>query len=811
MSTNLKVKYFIVLPFFCFLFTLISSAQTITVLEELTNEPIPGVVLYNLKKNKSVVTDINGKALLEKFGSNETIFFQSILYIKTQIKKSEIEQNNYIVYLVPSVESLNQIVISASKFEQSKRDIPQTIVSVSAKEIAFANPQTSADLLENTGNIYIQKSQLGGGSPMIRGFSTNRLLITVDGVRMNNAIFRGGNLQNVISVDPFTVQNTEVTLGAGSVVYGSDAIGGVMSFYTKKPQLSYKDDLFLSANVLTRYATANTEKTGHFDFNLGYKKWAFLTSVSYTDFDDLRMGSNGPSDYLRNEYVVRENGEDIIRLNPNPQVQVPTGYSQINLMQKVRYEPSDNLNFDIGLYFSTTSDYPRYDRLIRPRGESLRSAEWEYGPQQWFMGNFQVTKVSSSSNFYDKLQATAAYQNFQESRSDRDFQSALREVRAENVDAISFNLDLEKSLSSKTTLFYGLEYLYNTVGSKGQEDNIDTDTSIATVTRYPNGSTWQSIAGYASLKYKPNPKFVFQSGLRYNQVIANADFTENNVFLNLPFDDAQVNTGALTGTAGITWSPSDMIQWKLNASTAFRAPNIDDVGKVFDSEPGSVVVPNKDLKAEYAYGGELGLKLNFNDKVIFDLATYYTFLDNALIRRDFELNGETEIIYDGELSNIQAIQNASQAWIYGFEVGVEVNFTEYLKLRSQYNIIGGTEENEGIEVPIRHIAPNFGRTHFIWKKKKLQLDAFLVYNNELSFNQLAPSEVGKDYIYASDEDGNPYAPSWQTLNLRTQYQWTDNFSITASLENITDQRYRPYSSGISAAGRNLILALKYTL
>jgi hemoglobin/transferrin/lactoferrin receptor protein len=80
-------------------------------------------------------------------------------------------------------------VISASKFKQEKRDVPQKIVTIAAEAIAFANPQTSADLLENSGNVFIQKSQLGGGSPMIRGFSTNRLLITVDGVRMNNAIF----------------------------------------------------------------------------------------------------------------------------------------------------------------------------------------------------------------------------------------------------------------------------------------------------------------------------------------------------------------------------------------------------------------------------------------------------------------------------------------------------------------------------------------------------------------------------------------------------------------------------------------------
>ena len=808
---NIKLQDSYIFTILLFLVLQLSFGQTITVLEKGSNEPISDVALYNLKKTKYVVTDFEGNANIDKFNDREIIFFQNFLYEKKQLRKFEIRENNQVVYLSPKVEGLKQIVISVSKFEQSKRDIPQSIVSLNAKEIALANPQTSADLLENTGNVFVQKSQMGGGSPMIRGFSTNRLLISVDGVRMNNAIFRGGNLQNVISIDPLSVQNTEVTLGAGSVVYGSDAIGGVMSFYTKRPQLSYKENQIINGNALVRYASANNENTGHFDINLGYKKWGFLTNVSYTDFDDLRMGSHGPDAYLRPQYVIRRNGEDIIVDNDNPKIQKPAGYDQINLMQKVRYEPMDNLKFDLGLFFSTTSDYSRYDRLIRPRGDVLRSAEWDYGPQQWFMGNFQVTKTSSSSSFYDKIKATVAYQNFKESRRDRNFQSSIREVREEDVDVLSFNLDLEKSFSSKASLFYGLEYLYNEVGSEGYEENIYTNSKTQNITRYPNGATWQSLAAYTSLKYKPNSKFVFQSGLRFNQIIARADFTAINAFLNLPFNKANINTGALTGTAGITWSPSNTIQWKLNASTAFRAPNIDDLGKVFDSEPGAVVVPNNDLRPEYAYGGELGLKLNFDNKVVLDMATYYTFLDNALIRRGFEINSESEIIYDGELSTVQAIQNASKAWIYGFEIGAEVNFSKALKLRTQYNIIGGTEDNNGVEEPVRHVAPYFGRTHLIWKKEKLLLDAFVVYNNELSFNQLAPSETEKDYIYALDRNGNPYSPSWYTLNLRTQYNWKDKITLTASLENITDQRYRPYSSGIAAAGRNLIVAINYRL
>ncbi|MDU8884809.1 TonB-dependent receptor [Yeosuana sp. MJ-SS3] len=797
--------------FYMLSFSLSLWSQEVKVIVKIANTPISNVAIYNSEQNIYTITNINGIANLDRFSDTEDIYFEHILHVNIKLNKQQIRANNNVIYLEQKVEDLEEIVLSASKFEQSKKDIPQKIVSISSRTIEFINPQTSADLLENTGNVYIQKSQFGGGSPMIRGFSTNRLLITVDGVRMNNAIFRGGNLQNIISIDPFSVQNTEITLGAGSVIYGSDAVGGVMSFYTKQPKLSYKDSIAFKADAIGRYASASDEKTGHLDFSFGMKKIAFLSSISFNAFNDLRMGKYGPKEYLRPEYVTTINNVDSIVENKDPRTQVPSGYNQINLMQKIKYEPYDNLSLDLGLYYTTTSDYPRYDRLIRYRGDNLRSAEWYYGPQRWFMANANISRLSSRSNLYDSFKVSVAYQNFQESRIDRDYQSEIRNIREEAVDMYSFNMDFEKNLSTKTEFFYGVEYVYNYIKSVGNEKNITSNTLFPTISRYPNGANWQSAAIYSSIKYKPNPRFVFQSGLRFNHVSSKASFKENNVYLNLPFESSKINAGALTGTAGISWSPNAILQWKLNASSAFRAPNIDDIGKVFDSEPGSVVVPNENLRPEYAYGGELGLKFNFSNKVILDFSTYYTYLDNALVRRDYMINGETEIIYDGELSNVQAIQNASKAWIYGFEFGMEINFSEHLKLTSQYNAIGGTEEDHDIEVPIRHVAPNFGNTHLIWSFNNFKIDVFANYNQELSFNQLAPSEIEKDYIYALDENGNPYSPSWYTLNLRTQYSINPSITLTANLENITNQRYKTYSSGIAAAGRNLILALKVEL
>ena len=206
----------------------------------------------------------------------------------------------------------------------------------------------------------------------------------------------------------------------------------------------------------------------------------------------------------------------------------------------------------------------------------------------------------------------------------------------------------------------------------------------------------------------------------------------------------------------------------------------------------------------------MALALNFDNIVKLDLATYYTYLHNALVRRDFTINGESEILYDGELSTVQAIQNASKAWIYGFEVGAEVNVSKSVQLTTQYSIVGGTEEDDaGMEVPVRHVAPAFGNAHLIWKNEQLKFDGYINFNGELSNNDLSPSVAG--YLFAEDENGNPYSPSWYTLNLRSQYKVNASTTLSATLENITNQRYRTYSSGIAAPGMNLIVALKYSL
>lgn len=789
-----------------FLTSFFGWSQNVKILDSETKEPVADATLFNAAKTISKITDEEGRVDVSAFSNYESIFITHLAHREQRTTKAAMIAAGNTIYLEPGKNELGAVVLSVAKFRQESQNLAQQVVTVTPEEVAFRNPQTAADLLANSGEVYVQKSQLGGGSPMIRGFSTNRLLLSVDGVRMNTAIFRSGNLQNVINVDPFALSRTEVILGPGSVVYGSDAVGGVMNFYTLQPQLSKSENMAFSGNAVARFSTANTEKTGHVDFNFGTEKWAFLSSVSYSHYDDLRMGSHGAEEYLRPEYVERIDGEDVVVPNNHPREQVPTGFDQLHLMQKVRYVPNETWDFDLGVIYSTTSDYARYDRLTRKRKGQLRAAEWYYGPQDWLFSNLQVNKKGYGP-LYDQAKITAAYQHFKESRHDRDFGKDVLFETEEKVDAYSLAFDFNKNFE-KDRLFYGLEYVYNNVGSEGSQTNILSGSTTPDASRYPDGSSWQSIAAYISGQFRLGEKLTMQPGLRYNQVIVDATF--DDTFYDFPFAKAHINTGNLTGSLGLAWQVNTILGWKFNFSTAFRTPNIDDVGKVFDSEPGSVVVPNPDLKSEYAYNYEIGLNLNFDDVVKLDLAGYYTWLDNALVRRDFTLGGKEFIDYQGDSSRVQAIQNVAQATVVGLEAGVHILFTKNLHLRSQLNIINGNQdEDDGSKAPLRHAAPLFGNTHLIWQREKLKLDTYVDYNGQLNYSELAPSQQGNAYLYALDANGDPYAPRWHTLNIASQYQFNKSWQVTAALENITDQRYRPYSSGISAAGQNFVASVRF--
>ncbi len=790
---------------FISLFVNYSFSQTIRVIDFQNQTPIENVAIYNSDNTKTALTDKNGNANIDEFNKNDILTFQHPSYNNVTLTYDALKASNFIIKLSESFINLSEFVVSASKWEQNKNEVPNKIVSISAKDVVLENPQTAADLLGVSNEVFIQKSQLGGGSPMIRGFAANSILLVVDGVRMNNAIYRSGNLQNVISLDPNIIQSSEIIFGPGSIIYGSDALGGVIDFHTKNVKLAFGNNpTNLSANSMLRYSTANNEKSGHIDFNFGKKKWGFLTSVSFSDYDDLKMGNMHNDIYERHEYVGEYKGQDTILQNSNPNNQKFSGYNQINLMQKIRFKPNKNIDINYNFQYSNSSDIPRYDRLIQYSKGELKYAKWDYGPQKWMMNALNI-KLSNISSLFDEAKITMAFQDLEESRIDRKYKSETLRSRTEKVKAYSLNFDLDKKLSEKNTLFYGIEAIYNKVVSTGIKENIITGIEEQTASRYPDGkNNYYSLAAYGSFKSNINKKFTFTSGLRFNYTSLNSTFIDTS-FYDFPFNKIEIKNNAITGSLGLVFKPENHWQFNINLSSGFRAPNLDDVAKVFDSEPGNVVVPNENLKPEYVYNIDFSINKDFADKVKINTTFFYTNLIDAMVRRDFTINGKDSIIYDGELSKVEAVVNAGKAYIYGGSVSVMANITNKCIFKTFLTYTHG-EDDENI--PLRHVSPLFGSTSILYKMKNTEIEFYANYNGEISYKNLAHSERDKAYMYAIDNNGNPYSPAWFTINLKASYQLTPNLQIGAGIENILDYRYRPYSSGICAPGRNFIFSIR---
>lgn len=780
-------------------------AQKITISDYSSQKPIANVYIYDLDKKETALTDSLGQADISKFDKDEQLIFSHSSYQMIIIRKRELYATDYNLSLHKKIVDLNELIVSANKRPQTKKEIPNRIETITSKDAEFGNPQTAADLLNNSGQVFVQKSQLGGGSPMIRGFSANSVLIAVDGIRMNNAIFRSGNLQNVISIDPLAIEKTEVLYGPGSVIYGSDALGGVMDFITKDPILSDSAKLKTKANMLTRYSSANKEKTLHLDLSIAGKRLGSFTSFTFSGFDDLKMGTDGPSDYTRPEFVKRINGVDSIVTNSDINVQKESGYEQSFLVQKFMYKVNEHIKMKYAFLYATTSDVPRYDRLIQSRKGKLRYGEWKYGPQNWMMNSLTFS-ANTPNVMFDHLNVSVAWQKFQESRHNRNYQSNTRKNRTEKVDVVSVNFDFDNAISARSAIYYGYEGVGNWVDSKAEKENIVTKAKDKLSTRYPDGATYFTHAFYANYKLNLDKKTTFVAGMRYSHIDMRSKVDTS--FYPLPEPSIDLNTGSLTGSLGWAYRPTEKWQVNLNLASGFRAPNIDDAAKVFDSEPGQVIVPNPDLKPENIYTIDLGFHRKIGSIAGVELTGFYSSLNNAMVRGDYKVNGQDSIIYDGEMSKVEAIVNTASAKIYGFHINGFVDVYKGIQLKAAYTLTKG-ETNKGVAV--RHVSPAFGSAHMIYSDKRMKLDLYGVYNGQINYSTLAPDERDKPHLYAKDGTGQPFSPWWYTLNVKYSLSIGKMVEMGAGIENILDKRYRPYSSGITAPGRNFIVSMKATL
>jgi hemoglobin/transferrin/lactoferrin receptor protein len=660
---------------------------------------------------------------------------------------------------------------------------------------------TAADLLWSTGSVLVQQSQQGGGSPVLRGFEANRVLLVVDGVRMNNAIYRSGHLQSSITIDPQVLSQTQVILGPNSVAYGSDALGGVIHYQTREPKVGTRD---VSANASTAFRSPNSGWMGHVDFEINRQRLGSLTSITLSHFGDLRQGTrrrHGDAEWgLVSNYATRVNGVDTLLTNDDPAVQLKSGYDQLDLLQKVRFQTPWGGYLSINAQYSTSSDVPRYDMFDDRKNGLPKWAEWNYGPQERLMTSAVYKGFMHRWGIQTAM--TASYQRIGEDRITRRFGSDTRYHQEETVDVWGLNLGgFRHRLIGTMSMGAGISATYNSVLSEAWSENLASGVvDFSEETRYPNGgSAMRTMGAYITVR-QTIKTHLLSGGLRYSFAGLDCRY-DSSRFVVLPFDRIESSEGAITGSISGKWKWSDAFMGLTTASSGFRHPNVDDVGKVFEKN-GLVTIPNDSLRPEYVYSIEHGFTWNPGGMDLAQLTVtgFNSWWIDAILPTLSTLQGDSVIWYNGDSARVQTNVNASRAVIRGFRVEGRAKLFPKIQAEAALNWTYGW--NQSAASPLGHIPPFFGRVSVVYQHRWLTFQAYSLFNGVKPIEEY--SLDGEDN---QDEALPSGTPAWYTLNAEASIQLQKGLQMRVGVRNALDEHYRVFSSGISGAGRGLYASL----
>ena len=813
-----------------FLFTSVSFGQQITVRDSETNEVLSDVAVFNESRDKSTISDLNGNVDLGLFSNENKIYFQLLGYSLLELYLDDIEDES-IVLLSQESQNLDEVILSVARSASNVNQIAEKVSVIKSEDLFISSPSSGAEMLELSPGVRIQKSQGGGGSPIIRGFEANRVLIVVDGVRMNNAIYRSGHLQNSITIDPSNIERAEVIFGSSSVGYGSDAMGGVIHYYTKNPIL--KNSEKISSSFTTNFNSANNSVSNNFNTNYSSDNWGSITSISISKYGDIKMGKKrnhgysswGLTPIFSQNSRYKFYAEPSINLDES--IQKNTGYSQVDLFQKFLFRIGDDNLLNLNIQFSESSDIDRYDQLSIPRDNSLKFSEWYYGPQKRLLISPSL-KIFPKKKFMDKGVITFGFQKINESRIKRKFNSLNRSHQIEDLKVLSLNGDFDTSFNNGHTVSYGIETTYNHNYSKAYDRVLDVDGNnvvgvskkFAIPTRYPSdGSSYASFASYVNWSWNMSEFFTFNIGTRLTFTKLKASWNDV-ISVNPQLSRVNLNSEALTTTVSMKLRPGNKIQINTVLSSGFRNPNIDDIGKIRENN-GLLVVPNTFLKPEYAYNLDLGVDYkSLDSKNYLSIRGFSTIISRHIGRAEYIVYSDittpdtSTIIYNNEEVTTIANKNLGNRFIHGFSIDGFNNLSRNLKI--DYSLTYTKGDNNETYGPLPSISPLFGSLSLDYVKNDLTIKAVYKFSDSKDPSEYSiGGEDGLDETpYIIGQDGLKDflgTPSWSDFSIYASLNISPNSTLRLGITNIFDIHYRTFASGISAPGRSFQAGLNLKL
>jgi len=751
-------------------------------IEDYQNKPVPHVNITVLGTDKGTSSDESGYFFIKNILPGKyDIKFSHISYKTRLIKEIEVNPNQTVdignVRLRYKIYSSEEITITASKIEKNVYDVPNPVNLINEDQITKRNAKTSSEALREEPGVFVQKTNHGGGSAIIRGLSSNQILLLVDGIRLNNSTYRLGNHQYLTTVDYNCLDRIEIVRGPASVMYGSDALGGIINLITQRPSTKKMgDELDYNFRFYGRSASADDEKTARAEFSIYNKNIALLLGISYKNFGDLRRGPNSSHPEIEN--------------STNGLYQSPSGFSQNDFDAKFFYKPDDNQELIFAFQMTRQKDVPRYDKY-----ENNDYMTWIYTPQNRYL-TYIAYKKQSLNKYINSINFTLSYHRQEEGREiqKKSYTDFRKEI--DKVGTLGLNIILN-SKYKRHNINYGIELYLDNVQSKRTITDAETKTTKRDNRgRYIDGSEYNSTGIFVQDEISISRKFTAVAGLRYSYFSTN--FTFPNDSASGFSGKYEQNFKSFTGSTGLIYRLTPQVNLNLNISQGFRAPNLSDISKFGESKGSVYEVPNTNLKPEQMLSFDIGTKLKYN-KLIADIFVYYSKISDLLASADALYKGSPTIEKGGEAYKVKTKKNIGNGFIQGFESYLSYEAGKGLFLYTNFTYTYG--QNTTLDEPIDGIPPAFGLAGIKWNNQKYYLDFYTRFATK------------QDRLSSDDMDDpripDKGTPGWHTINLRTGMKFNQDLYIQLSLENILDYNYREHGSGINGPGRNFIITFEY--
>lgn len=674
---------------------------------------------------------------------------------------------------------LDDVLVSATLDEDRGRDLPYSAAVIDERTFTERSYPSLPDALRDTPGVYVPRTAPGQSSPVIRGFTGFRNLLLIDGIRLNNSVFREGANQYWATVDPFLVQRLELVKSASSVLFGSDAIGGAVNAITKSPTApadAARGAFYATGTAEYRWASGDQSHTGHVASSLGQAGlWGLRFGFSPLSVGDLRAAEIGRQSHTGYDGFSFDGRLDLAL---TPTTRLTLAYQQTALNDVWR---THSTLYAVP-YAGTTPGTDR-ERILDQRRQ-LAYAQLIYNdPDSWL----SAARFSLSWHRQEEWQERV--------------RGAGRRDRSEfTVDTLGLFFEVDAARTPLGDLAAGVSFYRDFVDSAASSFSA-SGAFLGREIQGPVGddATYDQFGVFVQDRIALGPAVDLYLGARYSHVATDIGQLEDpDTGRATSYDQAWDN---VVGHARLHWRALDRDRLSIFASAGqgFRAPNLSDLSRLDAARSDERQIPALDLEPEHYTTFEFGFRSDLGS-VQFGATYFYTRIEDQITRTP------TGAVVDGE--RIVTKRNSGEGFVQGVEADASWQLARGWRVFGHLSYTDGqldqypTSDLRLVREPISRLFPFQYQLGLRWEPTPT-LSVELIGSGAIRASRLNSADRADTERFPPDG-----TPGWFTLDLRANWEPRENLQLTAALENLTDAAYRYHGSGSNQPGTSVVLGAR---